>query len=287
MILKLIVCPNRFAGVYEIWRYNEPGCPPYFKVPELPVIDEYYCDVDGWVAKVLTMEKFTTKNGIDMQAMYTAFGKDIVYYATKKGYYKMRAIHLMRPRFSFASFGRGLRYPTLNDKVFIAKTIIGGMDPIEAYLSTYPNSKRGMSNFKNAKYRIHLLLNSERIMRWLSMILRDLAKERGITEPEFFIDKLVSSVSGPIKTPVQLEMLKILARAGSNEEVITLLEAGTAPSKSGVLPSPKSNMQLPVSSKVTEAEYTEVVEALQVTKRKDQHDTGSDGGCGQVLQEGG
>lgn len=251
--------PYKYAGTHIIYRIEDVDCPIPQLARQFTKVGDWLQDDDGYVLQVLTIRIFSTGRGGQNCTMVSCLGIDFLWRRSKTGSCYINPLHFKRPRKAFNMAGSTKKTKlTSRDKLFL-RLLIGTADPTKAYLSAYGDRKLTDSFKRNLTYHIKRLLDLEQGKEFVSILLRDAAKEAGLDAPEFYLNNLKDAVTGGVKNEFQLGLLRLLAMSGGNIEIINLLPKSTGDGG--------ASLPLPDAKKV-EASFTEIPNQKQLEEVK-------------------
>lgn len=257
MILKLL-SHTRLGGVYEIWRIEESGCPVVNRDATAYRRLDWIVDGNGWVAQILGIVEYTRKaDGYVVTSIETCFGTDLLWRRSKKGALYIAPLDFFRPRPNYSALTRHVGSRLTNRaKMFLARAFATG-DMMASYLEVFGDRELTQNVRNNINFNFRKYIDSDEGKEYCAMLMKEWASAKGINGSEFFLDKLLESVQGKIENPVQYKILKTLAIAGGNKDVIEMFVKAESDDPLALLDSGNGAIPLPGATPV-DAEFKEL-----------------------------
>jgi hypothetical protein len=182
------------------------------------VAGDWIEDRNGLIVQVLRLkyllhqDKHCKPNGYFGIIISTCYGTDYIGRIRKDGTVYVYPLDLNRVRKNFWDLGHVKVKLRFTDKMFIIHWLWGA-SPFEAYRKAYNRvSEAPLVQLSN-------LLQIPEAKELLVKTLREIIVEKKLNDPEFYITKMMESISGKIENATQLKILEILAHASNNAEV--------------------------------------------------------------------
>lgn len=218
---------------YIIYEKDDVGYPEIIEVVP-PLIGTYIKDIKGRAIEVINVIRLNGGRGMSMWKAETCLGEFLI------GQTKME--FAMRFPFDFDKPMKNTFLPiSFSPKeVLFIRSIAECQSIVKAYELIYGRIRRR----SNAFQKIGSILSHREAKVYMNE-LKELLQNKGINT-EWFVDKVLTSLDGPIKTEVQYAMLKDLANVTSPEA--RLLTGVTESAQSPMLP----------MGKIEDAEVTDI-----------------------------
>ena len=215
-MFKVRVRHNKFKGEYVVY---EPSDNHTFSAATSSLqIGDWIKDQNNLVTQILGLQYLNST-----MLVFTCFGLDAVG-KDKDGVFFPYEVNFKRERRHFTRLGKARKtHLSARDRVFLRGVMFGRSlyDSFElAYGRKVDNVHRKAAVTTKFKY----LSSSPEYNEVIMSALKDIAKAKGLDEPDFFVEKLMESVSTQVKTDTQMQALAILARAGGNTEVLKMFD---------------------------------------------------------------
>lgn len=246
---ELTVSNRSFSGVWTVYEAGD-------QLPVQPVhvllakAGDYITDSDGVTAPVLRI--YWTKNEVAARrklVVISPFGTDVVANTAKSGEARPTIFHFDRPRQNFWNFARkpyNVR-PLGWREMAVIQRICSGRDIYVSWMEVYGVSTLTLETKYKIRNSISKMFSKPDAKAFAMATLKEAMTARKLNDPEWYIEKMLSSIEGAISTAVQLQIFQMLGKAASNEEVQRLVDPDNRPA----LPPPN----LP---QLAEAPYEEI-----------------------------
>ena len=237
---------NIFENVEEFNQFFLPGKGAYIPFDKSKVSMP---DVKNYIEVVYKQVYVEDKNGLIapiikrpqmMQArvrgtsqrhysIVTPFGMDMLctLYSGFETVIKWKDLDFKRPRANFHSLAK-TNVHSLNAKARgWLRDVMNGQDFYGSYTKWYGTEVMNITQKYAIAARFRSILMNEECVGIMSIILKEMMKSRGVGDPQWFLQKMLNSIEGPIKTSVQLEIFRLIGAATEDEDIKLLVGANT------------------------------------------------------------
>jgi|ERR1043166_608944 hypothetical protein len=219
---------HKYAGRYKTFEVREIDCPPITE-RLLATKDSWIADDSGLVAQVIGMAFRIFNRGVGTKVYATTcFGVDCIRVVYQNARAIIPELDFRRERSHFMS-KINKKHITNNNRAFLQLVVQQG-NVIDAYRTL--TGKKAFQT-KTAQYMLKDILACQEGKEYFAKLLQDDAKKMNLDKPGYFLEKLDSAVKDGVKSELHLKVLRILAKAGGNQEIINALaeETGMLPPK--------------------------------------------------------